>query len=217
MAKKETRRRQDWVQLDDEILIKAHLKGDPEAFEVLFKKHFANITRLVFSIVKDETLAEDVVQDVFLLVHRYLPRFRAESSFRTWIYRIAVNEAVRQANRTRRWVPFNEDHGDEPATVPALIAVSNGPSPERVLLDGEQHGLLTGALAGLKAPHRAILTLYYLEELSIQEVAQILGIPEGSVKSRLFYARENLKKLLEPLMGVPESRGEVEDRTRHGL
>jgi len=217
MAKKEARRQQDWVQLDDEILIKAHLKGDPEAFEVLFKKHFANISRLVFSIVKDETLTEDIVQDVFLLVHRYLPKFRAESSFRTWIYRITVNEAVRQGNRAKRWVAFNEQGGEDVPPAPALIVVNNGPSPERVLLEGEQHRMVTEALANLKPPHRAILSLYYLEELPIQEIAQILGIPEGSVKSRLFYARESLRKLLEPTLGLQETRGEVEDRSRHEL
>ena len=217
MAKKETRSQQDWLQLDDEILIKAHLKGEPEAFEVLFKKHFANVSRLVYSIVKDETLTEDIVQDVFMLVHRYLPKFRAESSFRTWIYRITVNEAVRQGNRARRWVPFIDQNGEEVPPAPALIVVNNGPSPERVLLEGEQHQLVTEALAGLKPPHRAILSLYYLEELPIQEIARILGIPEGSVKSRLFYARESLKKVMEPMVGFSDTRGEVEDRTRHEM
>jgi RNA polymerase sigma-70 factor (ECF subfamily) len=217
MAENENRSQQDWVQLDDEILIKAHLKGDPEAFEVLFKKHFANVSRLVFSVVKDDTLTQDIVQDVFLLVHRYLPKFRAESSFRTWVYRITVNEAVRQGNRARRWVPFIDQNGEDVPPAPALIVVSNGPSPERVLLDGEQHQMVTEALAGLKPPHRAILSLYYLEELPIQEIAQILSIPEGSVKSRLFYARESLKKILEPRMGFADTRGEVEDGARHEM
>ena len=85
------------------------------------------------------------------------------------------------------------------------------------MLEGEQHQLVTEALAGLKPPHRAILSLYYLEELPIQEIARILGIPEGSVKSRLFYARESLKKVMEPMVGFSDTRGEVEDRTRHEM
>ena len=215
MWKKEQRSKQDWAQLDDGILIKAHLKGDPDAFEVLFKKHSGSIAKLVFSIVKDETLVEDIVQDVFLLIHRYLPKFRAESSFKTWVYRITVNEAVRQANRARRWVVLADQEIEDVVPPPALMVFSQGPSPERVLLDGERHRLITDALAALKPHHRAILSLYYLEELPIQEIAKILDIPEGSVKSRLFYARESLKKLLEPVMG-PQA-GEEESRATHGV
>ena len=215
MWKKEQRSKQDWVQLDDSILIKAHLKGDPDAFEVLFKKHFGNVSKLVFSIVKDETLVEDIVQDVFLLIHRYLPKFRAESSFKTWIYRITVNEAVRQANRAKRWVVLADQDIEDVVPPPALMVFSNGPSPERVLLEGEQHRLVTEALSSLKPHHRAILSLYYLEELPIQEIAQILDIPEGSVKSRLFYARESLRQLLEPVMG--STSGEDESRASHGV
>jgi RNA polymerase sigma-70 factor (ECF subfamily) len=215
MWKKESRRKQDWAQLDDDILIKAHLKGDPDAFEVLFKKHSSNVAKLVYSIVKDETLVEDVAQEVFLLIHRYLPKFRAESSFKTWIYRITVNEAVRQANRAKRWTTLANQEIEEVAPPAALMVYNPGPSPERVLLDGEQRVLVQEALAGLKPHHRAILSLYYLEELSIQDIARILEIPEGSVKSRLFYARDSLKKAMEPILGIPA--GGVGSKASHGV
>jgi RNA polymerase sigma-70 factor (ECF subfamily) len=215
MWKKEQRGKQDWVQLDDGILIRAHLKGDPDAFEVLFKKHCGGVSKLALSIVKDETLVEDIVQDVFLLIHRYLPKFRAQSAFKTWIYRITVNEAVRQANRARRWVMLADQEIEDVVPPPVLIVFSHGPTPERVLLDGERHRLIAEALATLKPHHRAILSLYYLEELPIHEIARILEIPEGSVKSRLFYARESLKKLLGPMMGSHD--GEEETRAIHGV
>lgn len=215
MWKREPRSKQDWAQLDDDILIKAHLKGHPDAFEVLFKKHSSNVAKLVYSIVKDETLVEDVVQDVFLLIHRYLPKFRAESSFKTWVYRITVNEAVRQANRAKRWTTLADQDIEDVAPPAALMVYSPGPSPERVLLEGEQHKIIQESLASLKPQHRAILSLYYLEEMPIQEIAKILDIPEGSVKSRLFYARDSLKKTLEPIMG--QSAGEVGSKVSHGV
>ena len=215
MWKKESRSKQDWAQLDDDILIKAYLKGDSDAFEVLFKKHSSNVAKLVYSIVKDETLVEDVVQDVFLLIHRYLPKFRAESSFKTWVYRITVNEAVRQANRAKRWMTLADQEIEDVAPPTALMMFSSGPSPERVLLEGEQHRQVQEGLAALKPHHRAILSLYYLEELPIQDIAKILEIPEGSVKSRLFYARDGLKKVMEPVMG--HTAGEVGSKASHGV
>ena len=75
---------EDWVQLDDDVVIKAHLTGDRRAFEVLYKKHRDSVARLVFSIVKNETLVEDIVQEVFILVYRHLPKFRSESSFKNF-------------------------------------------------------------------------------------------------------------------------------------
>lgn len=191
----------DWSTLDDNILVKAHLKGDERAFQVLFKKYRTMVSRLVFSIVKEETHVEDIVQEVFLLAYRNLPKFRGQSALKTWIYRITVNEALRSLNRSRRWVPLSGKE-NEPGAVPSTIVFFNqGDSPERVLIEGEQKILIQEALGSLKAPHRVILILFYLEDMDVKEIARILDIPEGSVKSRLFYARESLKKTLQPLLG----------------
>ena len=204
----------DWVQLDDDVLIKAHLKGDRRAFEVLFKKHRDSVARLVFSIVKNETLVEDIVQEVFLLVYRYLPKFRSESSFKTWIYRISVNESIRQLNRSKRWITVAPCEMEDMSFPTALVVVSQGPNQERFLLEGDNRRLIHTALSNLKPNHRVILSLYYLEEMSIQDVAQILDIPEGSVKSRLYYARENLKKILAPTAVEPGAEKNV---AHHGM
>ena len=191
----------DWSSLDDDILVKAHLKGDARAFQVLFEKYRGMVARIVFSIVKEETRVEDTVQDVFLLLYRNLGKFRGQSALKTWIYRITVNEALRAVNRNKRWVALPE--GDlEPSQVPSTIVVFNhGESPERVLVEGERRELIQRAMENLKQQHRVILTLYYLEDLSVQEIADVLEIPEGSVKSRLFYARDALKNALVPIMG----------------
>ena len=201
MAETKRRDKTDWSSQDDNILVKAHLQGDKTAFEVLFKKYREMVSRLVFSIVKEESRVEDTVQDVFVLLFRNLSKFRGQSALKTWIYRITVNEALRQISRSKRWVQMPE--GDvEPSQVPAAIVVFNhGTSPERVLIEGEQRELIQSGLRQLKADHRVILTLYYLEDLSVQELSKVLEIPEGSVKSRLYYARESLKNALAPILG----------------
>lgn len=202
MKQKESRATEavDWCSLDDDILIKAHLKGDPKAFEVLFKKYREQVARLVYSIVKHEALVQDIVQEVFLLVFRHLSKFRQHAAFKTWIYRITVNESLRQMERARRWQPLPDGDAERSKIPSTLIVFENGESPERVLIDGEQKALVHDALNSIRPHHRTILVLYYLEDLSVQEIAEVLEIPEGSVKSRLFYARDGLRKVLDPVL-----------------
>ena len=202
MKQKESRATEavDWFSLDDDILIKAHLKGDPKAFEVLFKKYREQVARLVYSIVKHEALVQDIVQEVFLLVFRHLSKFRQHAAFKTWIYRITVNESLRQLERARRWQPLPDGDAERSKIPSTLIVFENGESPERVLIDGEQKTLVHDALNSIRPHHRTILVLYYLEDLSVQEIAEVLEIPEGSVKSRLFYARDGLRKVLDPVL-----------------
>ncbi len=200
----------DWLGLDDDILIRTFLKGDETAFEVLFKKYRDQVARLVYSISKQESLVDDVVQEVFLLVYRHLPKFRQQAAFKTWIYRITFNETLRQLNKSKKWQPLPEGEM-EPANVPStLVIFESGDSPERVLIDGQKQAIVQNALKTIKPAHRAILILYYLEDLSVQEIGQILEIPEGSVKSRLYYARLNLKNALNPILG-PDVPGEAMD------
>jgi RNA polymerase sigma-70 factor (ECF subfamily) len=200
----------DWSQLDDHVLVKAHVSGDRKAFEVLFRKYKDVVHRLVYSIVRDETLVQDVVQEVFLLVYRHLHKFRQDSAFKTWVYRIAVNEAIRHMSRLKRWQPLPELE-IESATTTTLVVSSVGDSPERILIDQEQREHVGNAIAAMKGHHRLILNLFYLEEMPVQEIARVLEIPEGSVKSRLFYARDALKKVLEPIL----HREIAEPRARH--
>ena len=194
----------DWQQLDDDILIKVFLQGDQSAFEVLFKKYQKQVARLVISIAKRESLVDDIVQEVFLLVYRHLHKFKGQSAFKTWIYRITVNETMRQLNKAKRWQPLPESGPDGLQSMPSLVVYDSGPTPERVLIDRQQKIVIREALSTLKPNHQVILTLYYLEDLPVQEIAQILDIPEGSVKSRLYYARDALKKALQSVLSTPE-------------
>ncbi|MDH4224123.1 MAG: sigma-70 family RNA polymerase sigma factor [Deltaproteobacteria bacterium] len=213
MSKNNPDQIQDWFALDDHILINAHLKGEAKAYEVLYKKHSPDISRLVYSIVKNNTLVEDIVQEVFLLVYRYLPRFRGQSSFKTWVYRIAVNEALRQMKRSRRWVTLPQEEMEALPLPPTLVGVKDGPTPERMVIEGEQKKMVRECMDQLPSAHRVILTLYYLEELPVHEIAEILDIPPGSVKSRLFYARKGLKDTLTPYLETRKPQGSA----NHGM
>lgn len=186
--------------LEDGILIKAFLKGETDAFQVLFLKYRETISRLVFSILKDHSNVEDVVQEVFLSVYRNLHKFRGDAEFKTWVYRIGVNESLRYISRNKRMVQMPENIQDPSTLSTALIVFNQGESPEHILLEGEQKNTVQKALLTLKPQHRTILSLFYLEDLSVTEISKILEIPEGSVKSRLFYAREALKKTLAPVI-----------------
>jgi len=200
----------DWQSLDDKVLVKAFLNGDARAFEVLFKKYKSHVARLVFSIIKSETLVDDIVQEVFLLVYRNLPKFRHESAFKTWLYRITVNETLRQAAKNRRWQPLPENDPEASSLTGTLVTYEGPESPERVLLQGERKERVQRALEKVKPNQKVILTLYYIEDMSVSEISEILQIPEGSVKSRLYYARDGLKKLLDPVFVAQEEEGEKE-------
>ena len=191
----------DWRSLDDAVLVKAFVKGDQTAFEVLFKKYNRHVARLVYSVIRTPDLVEDTVQEVFLLVYRNLHKFRQQSAFKTWLYRITVNESLRQISRAQRWQPLPEQEAEPEGTHDTLVSYPGVESPERMLLQGERKALVQEGLGQLNPNQKLILSLYYMEDLSIQEISEVLSIPEGSVKSRLFYARENLKKLLDPVLG----------------
>ena len=154
----------------------------------------------MYSIVRDETLVQDVVQEVFLLVYRHLHKFRQDSAFKTWVYRIAVNEAIRHLGQRKRWQSLPEEELEARMAATTLVVSTIGESPERMLIDGEQRSYISAAIESMKVHHRLILNLFYLEELPVQDIARILDIPEGSVKSRLFYARDALRKVLEPIL-----------------
>jgi len=204
----------DWKSLDDAVLVKAFVKGDPTAFEVLFKKYNRHVARLVYSVIRTPELVEDTVQEVFLLVYRNLHKFRQQSAFKTWLYRITVNEALRQVSRARRWQPLSENEVEVDAVTDTLVSYPGSDSPERILLQGERKAHVHAALAQLNSNQKLILSLYYMEDLSVQEISEILDIPEGSVKSRLYYARENLKQLLDPALG---DQGSADKKTLHAL
>ena len=198
-----------WCSMDDEILIKAHLQGDKTAFEVLVKKHQEMVGRLAYSIMKTDQGVTDIVQEVFLSAFRGLNKFRGDAAFKTWLYKITVHETMRYLKKRKRWISFlDKESPPAHASEVAFIFVDSlrQNSPEYFVLDSQKKTLIQAAMSKLSDNHHIVLHLHYQEDLSVQEIAEILDIPVGSVKSRLHYARLHLKDLLSPLFEPSSSQ-----------
>jgi RNA polymerase sigma-70 factor (ECF subfamily) len=176
---------------DDSALIKMALAGQTECFTVLTNRHLPAVRRRIGSIVPNTIDTEDLLQEVLLKVWLHLSTFRSESSFRTWMTRVAINEAL-QSYRRERCRPLCHTAGDL-----AAIA-SHGDSPYQSLARTEVTRAIRSAVAGLPAKYRQILILRDLEELSERETAQCLQSSIPSVKTRLFRARLMLLAALRP-------------------
>ncbi len=157
--------------------------GDRQALDQLLRSVQAPLFRYVRGLVGDRQLAEDVLQDVFVLICRKLRWLREPSLFRPWAYRIASRRALRVLEGERRRAGPAVEDADEPAT----------PAP---LYDPDLVASLPPLLAEISPGSRAVLSLHYLEEMSLQETADVLGIPLGTAKSRLGYGLEVLRRLL---------------------
>lgn len=190
----------DWYSTDDLILVQAFVNGNNDAFEVLVKKYQAQVARMCYSILRSENGVSDVVQDVFLAAYRGLKKFRGDSAFKTWLYKIALHETMRHIRKRNRWKMLIEERDDiSDSSEVLMVLVDGGNSPERLLLDRQKRNLIHHYLKKLSENHRIVLYLHYNEDLSVQEIGDILNIPVGSVKSRLHYARLRLKDLLSPV------------------
>ncbi len=183
----------------DRVLVERCQKGDPVAFARLVALHEGMVFNLAARLIGDAEEAKDVAQDVFLQVYRTLGRFEGRSSLKTWIYRIVVN----QCHNRHRWWGRRKKHCSRPldeltpADQARLVAGDRGQaSPYEELRRRERSGRVQAALLGLSFDHRAILLLREVEELSCEAIAATLGIPEGTVKSRLARAREALRARL---------------------
>lgn len=173
----------DGTIVDDAGLVRRSKRGDRDAFGRLVSRYQAQVYRLVRGILGDAAESEDVTQEVFLKAYGNLGRFRGDSSFYTWLYRIAVNEAIRA--RRRRRGPLLAD------SLPEIEA----PRPEEPAEGGPTLAALERLLGRLSDEFRTIVVLRDLEGLSYQEIAETLEIPIGTVESRLFRARRELREL----------------------
>ncbi|MCA1618985.1 MAG: sigma-70 family RNA polymerase sigma factor [Acidobacteria bacterium] len=161
--------------------------GDREALDALLASVQGPLYRYALSLVGERQLAEDVLQETFLRVYRKLGWLREPALFRPWAYRIATREAFRHLKRERRWAEQVRDEG-------ALKALPAPPAREEfaTVLSAR----LRETVAGLSPASRAVVVLYYLHEMSLEETAEVLGIPPGTVKSRLAYGLEALRRQL---------------------
>ena len=161
--------------------------GSHEALNELFKSVQEPLFRYIVSLVRDQHLAEDILQEVFIRIYRKLRWLREPGAFRAWSYQIASREAFRYLNRERRW---SEQVRDE-TTLAALPASEPGEFP-RELIES-----LPQLVEGLSPASRAVVVLFYLHELSLVETAAALEIPVGTAKSRLAYGLESLRRTFQ--------------------
>ena len=171
----------------DNILIARIASGDRLAMQTLFARHRVSVYRWVVRIVRDEALAEDLLSEVFLDVWRQAAKFESRASVSTWLLAIARYKAL-SAQRRRADVELDEE-------VVATIA-DPADDPERALQKKDQGELIRRALAKLSPEHSEIIDLVYYHGKSVKEVAEVVDIPEATVKTRMFYARKNLADMV---------------------
>jgi len=172
----------------DEVLMTRIATGDRLAMQALFARHHVRVYRFILRLVRNEALAEDLISEVFLDVWRQAGAFEGRSAVSTWMLSIARFKALSALRR-------QPDAALDDATTEAIEDQSD--DPETALAKKEKGSQLRLALGRLSAEHREIVDLVYYHEKSVSEVAEIVGIPEATVKTRMFYARKKLSALLK--------------------
>jgi RNA polymerase sigma-70 factor (ECF subfamily) len=193
----------------DAPLIERAKRGDQRAFEMLVVKYQRRIERLIARMVRDTDLVADIAQETFIRAYRALPQFRGESAFYTWLYRIAVNTAKKTLVEAKRDPIVTESalgaRADEDETSRVEHELSHSETPEAVLASKEIAATVNAAIEALSEDLRQAITLREIEGLSYEEIAEVMRCPIGTVRSRIFRAREAIAERLRPLLD-----------TRHG-
>jgi len=184
----------------DQELVRRVQAGDQTAFNLLVLKYQHRVLKLVGRFVNDAAEAEDVAQEAFLKAYRALASFRGDSAFYTWLYRIAINTAKNAlVSQRRRPVDFDLDLQD-PDQYDRHAKLKEADTPEGVLLTDEIRTVVEEAMAELPEDLRTAIVLRELEGLSYEEIAEAMDCPVGTVRSRIFRAREAIDKKLKPLL-----------------
>ncbi len=184
---------------DAEVVQRAR-SGDREAFRILVERYQGRAYGLALRVLRDEEQARDVVQDAFLKAYGSLDRFEGRSGFYTWLYRIVMNLCLdaKRRDRSGQQVEWSEEviHGGAAEAALAAAEDPQEPDPAAALERSELREQLTRAIEGLPEDARRIIELREIDDLSYQEIAECLGVPKGTVMSRLHYARRRLREAL---------------------
>ncbi len=164
--------------------------GDLEALGVLYERYKTTVYRTALAITRDEKAAEDILQEAFIRVYAYADTIDERLPLGPWLYRVTVNLSYRWTNRVKRWLNSLQDMLDR------WVVSSVQRYPEVITEEQEWRMVLEQAMDSLSTDHRVVTVLHYLEGLSLKEIAVIVGVPEGTVKSRLYYARKSLRKAI---------------------
>lgn len=186
---------------DDRALVERSQAGDLAAFELLVEKYKQRAYRLAARVLGDTEEALDVAQEAFIKVYQALPRFKGQSAFYTWLFRIVMNLAVdRHRQRAARQRAFGSE--EVPPEEWERTAADEAPGAAEAAVSAEQRAKIARALDALPEHHRTIIILSDIEGLSYREIANVLGCPVGTVMSRLHNARKRLRTILGPVLGL---------------
>lgn len=185
----------------DKELVRRVKKGDRQAFDFLFQRYQYKIHALVGRYVRDAAEIDDVVQEAFIKAFRALPRFRGESAFYTWLYRISVNTAKNHLVARGRRPPDVDVDVVDAEQFDGADALRESENPENSLARDELKRAIDDALSGLPDDLRSAVTLREFDGLSYEQIAEIMECPVGTVRSRIFRAREAIESKIGPLLG----------------
>ena len=193
-------------ELDQELVERAQ-RGDKTAFDLLVQKYQRKLGRLLSRMIRDQAEVEDVVQEAFIKAYRALPNFRGDSAFYTWLYRIGINTAkhylVAMGRRPQVSTEIEVEDAENFEDGQELRTID---TPETELMTKQIAKTVNDTVAGLPEELRTAITLREIEGLSYEEIATLMGCPIGTVRSRIFRARETIAEKLRPLLDTPENR-----------
>ena len=191
----------------DQKLVERAQRGDKHAFELLVSKYQRKLARLLSRFIRDATEVEDVTQEAFIKAYRALPSFRGDSAFYTWLYRIGINTAKNHLVAMGRRAPTTTDIDSEEAE-----GFEDGEhlrdlnTPENEMMSRQVAETVNQTLEELPEELRTAITLREIEGLSYEDIANIMNCPIGTVRSRIFRAREAIAERLRPLLGTSKDR-----------
>lgn len=190
----------------DQQLVERAQRGDKHAFELLVGKYQRRLGRLINRFVRNVAEADDLTQEAFIKAYRALPAFRGDSAFYTWLYRIGINTAknhlLAQGRRTPTSTAFDAEEAEDFEEASLLHEVA---TPENELMSRQVVEVVNASLQQLPEDLRTALTLREIEGLSYEEIAAVMSCPIGTVRSRIFRAREVVATNLRPLLGTTEN------------
>lgn len=184
-------------------LVRRVQAGDKTAYDILVLKYQHKILKLVMRFMSDHSEAQDVAQDAFIKAYKALPKFRGDSAFYTWLYRIAVNTAknylVARGRRPRNYSGINLKQDDDDAFDPSMLLTSID-TPDRLAMKDELRQGIKDAISALPEDLRVAVSLREYEGMSYEDIAKVMDCPIGTVRSRIFRARESIEKHIHDLL-----------------
>jgi RNA polymerase sigma-70 factor (ECF subfamily) len=191
----------------DQLLVERAQQGDKHAFELLVAKYQRKLARLLSRLIRDPAEIEDVSQEAFIKAYRALPSFRGDSAFYTWLYRIGINTAknflVSQGRRAPTTTDFNAEEAETFEDADQLRDIN---TPENELMSKQIAATVNKAVEALPEELRTALTLREIEGMSYEDIATLMDCPIGTVRSRIFRAREAVAERLRPMLGTSKDK-----------